>query len=107
MKAIEVKKQLVEEIKENFQNSASVIFVDYKGISVAEDTKLRKECTDNGVTYKVYKNRFLNIIHKKRCLNIFDQIGNSPIAGGTANHVGYLLDLVKCIHGTRRNVRLQ
>ena len=59
MKAIEVKKQLVEEIKENFQNSASVIFVDYKGISVAEDTKLRKECTDNGVTYKVYKNTMM------------------------------------------------
>ena len=45
MKAIEIKKQIVEEIKENFKNAASVVFVDYKGINVAEDTKLRKECT--------------------------------------------------------------
>ena len=45
MKAIEVKKQLVEEIKSNIQNSASVVFVDYRGINVAEDTKLRKDCT--------------------------------------------------------------
>lgn len=59
MKAIEVKKQIVEEIKNNIQNAASVIFVDYKGITVAEDTKLRKECTENNVTYKVYKNRLL------------------------------------------------
>ncbi len=72
MKAIEVKKQLVEEIKENFQNSASVIFVDYKGISVAEDTKLRKECTDNGVTYKVYKNRLIVRALNELGINNFD-----------------------------------
>ncbi len=59
MKAIEVKKQIVEEIKNNFQNATSVIFVDYKGITVAEDTKLRKECTENDVVYKVYKNRLM------------------------------------------------
>lgn len=59
MKAIEVKKQLVDEIKNYFKNSTSVIFVDYSGINVAEDTKLRKECTENDVVYKVYKNRLL------------------------------------------------
>ena len=59
MKAIEVKKQLVEEIKSNIQNSASVVFVDYRGINVAEDTKLRKDCTENDVIYKVYKNRLI------------------------------------------------
>ncbi|HBP43573.1 MAG TPA: 50S ribosomal protein L10 [Clostridiales bacterium] len=59
MKAIEVKKQLVEEIKNNIHNATSIVFVDYKGINVAEDTKLRKQCTETGVTYKVYKNRLL------------------------------------------------
>ncbi|MBR2468064.1 MAG: 50S ribosomal protein L10 [Clostridia bacterium] len=59
MKAIEVKKQVVEEIKQNIQNAASMVFVDYRGITVAEDTKLRKECTENNVTYKVYKNRLM------------------------------------------------
>ena len=59
MKAIEVKKQLVEEIKSNIQNSVSVVFVDYRGINVAEDTKLRKDCTENDVIYKVYKNRLI------------------------------------------------
>lgn len=59
MKAIEVKKQVVEEIKQNIQNATSMVFVDYRGITVAEDTKLRKECTENNVTYKVYKNRLM------------------------------------------------
>ena len=59
MKAIEVKKQVVEEIKQNIQNATSMVFVDYRGITVAEDTKLRKECTENNVTYKVYKNRLI------------------------------------------------
>ncbi len=72
MKAIEVKKQLVEEIKNNFKNSASVIFVDYSGINVAEDTKLRKVCTENDVVYKVYKNRLIVRALNELGVNNFD-----------------------------------
>lgn len=72
MKAIEVKKQLVEEIKNNFKNASSVIFVDYTGINVAEDTKLRKEFTDNDVIYKVYKNRLIVKALNELGINNFD-----------------------------------
>lgn len=59
MGAIEQKKQLVEEIKENFKNASSVVFVDYRGINVSEDTAMRKKLTENEIVYKVYKNTLL------------------------------------------------
>ncbi len=59
MGAIEQKKQIVSEIKENFQNATSVVFVDYRGINVSEDTALRKQCTESEVVYKVYKNNLM------------------------------------------------
>lgn len=56
---LELKKQLVEDIKSELENAKSIIFVDYRGITVSEDTALRKEFRENGVTYKVLKNRLL------------------------------------------------
>lgn len=60
-KAIETKKAIVEEIKDKYVKAKSVIFVDYKGINVAQDTKLRKSFRENQVDYKIYKNRLLKI----------------------------------------------
>ena len=56
---LELKKELVENIKAELKNANSIIFVDYRGITVAEDTTMRKEFRENGVTYKVFKNRLL------------------------------------------------
>lgn len=56
---LELKKELVESIKSELKEAKSIIFVDYRGITVAEDTKMRKEFRENGVTYKVFKNRLL------------------------------------------------
>ena len=56
---LELKKQLVEDIKSELGNAKSIIFVDYRGITVSEDTALRKEFRENGVTYKVLKNRLM------------------------------------------------
>lgn len=56
---LELKKQVVEEIKENFSNSKSLVFVEYAGVSVEADTKLRKELRNNNCKYKVYKNRLV------------------------------------------------
>lgn len=55
----EAKKQVVAEIVNNFKESNSIVFVDYRGITVAEDTALRKELRANNVGYKVYKNRLM------------------------------------------------
>ena len=56
---LELKKELVESIKSELKEANSIIFVDYRGITVAEDTTMRKEFRENGVTYKVFKNRLL------------------------------------------------
>ncbi len=56
---LDAKKAVVEEIKEKLQNSKGVVFVEYKGINVEQDTALRKSCRENNVTYKVYKNRLI------------------------------------------------
>ena len=56
---LELKKELVEDIKSKLEQAKSIIFVDYRGITVAEDTALRKEFRENNVTYKVFKNRLL------------------------------------------------
>src|SRR5690625_7157146 len=56
MSNLDVKKQSVAEITENFKGAESAVVVDYRGLDVAEITALRKELRDNNVTYKVYKN---------------------------------------------------
>ena len=53
------KQEIVEEIKEKVQKAKSIVFVDYKGLNVAEDTKLRANFRNNNAEYKVYKNRLL------------------------------------------------
>ena len=56
---LELKKELVENIKSELKEAKSIIFVDYRGITVSEDTAMRKEFRENNVTYKVFKNRLL------------------------------------------------
>ena len=56
---LESKKEIVAQIAEQFKNAKSIIFVDYRGITVAEDTVLRQNFRKENVTYKVYKNRLL------------------------------------------------
>ena len=53
---LESKKAIVAEMTEKFQNAASGVLVDYKGITVAEDTALRVELRNNNVEYAVVKN---------------------------------------------------
>ena len=56
---LESKKQLVSELKEQLASAKSMIFVDYRGITVSEDTELRRNFRNENVTYKVFKNRLL------------------------------------------------
>ena len=64
MAKIELKKPIVEEISENIKDAQSVVLVDYRGLTVEEDTKLRKELRNAGITYKVYKNTMMNFAFK-------------------------------------------
>lgn len=58
-KILESKKAKVEQITELLKNATAGVIVDYKGITVEDDTKLRKELREAGVTYFVEKNSIL------------------------------------------------
>ena len=62
---LEAKKILVEEIKDKVKKSHSVAIVDFSKVTVAEDTKLRKDFRKVGADYKVYKNRLMLLALKE------------------------------------------
>jgi large subunit ribosomal protein L10 len=58
---IEEKKPIVQEIKDNLDGAKSVVLVDYLGLTVEQDTNLRRATREAGVIYKVYKNTMVNL----------------------------------------------
>ena len=64
MAKVELKKPIVEEISESVKDAASVVLVDYRGLTVEQDTQLRKQLREAGITYKVYKNTMMNFAFK-------------------------------------------
>ena len=63
-KVLESKKAVVEALSAKIKESTSVVFVDYKGITVAQDTELRKQFREAGVEYTVVKNTLTNFATK-------------------------------------------
>ena len=55
-KILSEKQAIVASLTEKFQNAAAGVIVDYRGITVAEDTELRAKMRENGVEYFVVKN---------------------------------------------------
>ncbi len=74
----EAKKVVVEEIKSKIQNSKSVVFVKFNGLSVAEDTELRREFRKNNVEYKVLKNTLVRRAFNDLGITDFDEDLNGP-----------------------------
>ena len=64
MAKIELKKPIIEEISATLKDAQSVVLVDYRGLTVEQDTRLRKELREQGITYKVYKNTMMNFAFK-------------------------------------------
>ena len=60
MAKVEIKKPIVAEIKEYLDGAQSAVIVDYRRLTVEQDTKLRKNLREAGVVYKVYKNTMIN-----------------------------------------------
>ena len=60
MAKIELKKPIIEEIQSSIKDAKSVVVVDYRGLTVEQDTRLRKTLRENNITYKVYKNTMIN-----------------------------------------------
>ena len=59
MAKVELKQPIVEEIANNIKDAQAVVLVDYSGLTVEQDTILRKELRESGVQYKVYKNTLM------------------------------------------------
>lgn len=64
MAKVELKQPVVQEISDLIAGAQGVVLVDYRGLTVDEDTRLRKELRAAGVTYKVYKNTMMNFAFK-------------------------------------------
>lgn len=61
MAKIELKQPVVDEIKKYVADAKAAVLVDYRGLTVEQDTALRKQLREAGVVYKVYKNTMLHI----------------------------------------------
>lgn len=79
-KVLESKKQIVAALAETLKGAAAGVLVDYKGINVADDTKLRKELREAGVEYSVVKNTMLRFAAKEAGLEGWDEVLNGTTA---------------------------
>ena len=64
MAKVELKQPIVAEISEAIKDAQSVVLVDYRGLTIEQDTNLRKQLREAGVGYKVYKNTMMNFAFK-------------------------------------------
>ncbi len=64
MAKVELKQPVVQEISGLLTNATAAVLVDYRGLTVAQDTELRKELREAGISYKVYKNTMMNFAVK-------------------------------------------
>ncbi|MGN1457390.1 MAG: 50S ribosomal protein L10 [Acutalibacteraceae bacterium] len=85
-KVLEQKKQIVADLADRIQGSVAGIIVDYKGISVEDDTKLRKELREADVKYTVVKNTLIKRAAEKAGLEGIDDVLNGTSAIATSEN---------------------
>ena len=78
-KVLESKKAAVEALSGKIKEASSVVFVDYRGITVAQDTELRKQFREAGVEYSVVKNTLTRFATKENGYD-FDEVLNGTTA---------------------------
>ena len=81
-KVLAEKQKIVAELKAQLEKAVSGVLVDYKGITVADDTKLRKELREAGVDYSVKKNTLVKLAAEQAGLGELSQVltGTTAIA---------------------------
>ena len=80
MAKVELKQPVVKEIAENIKDAQSVVVVNYRGLTVDQDTQLRKNLREAGVVYKVYKNTMMNFAFKGTEFESLSDTLNGPSA---------------------------
>lgn len=80
MAKVELKQPVIQEISGLLDGAATAVVVDYRGLTVEQDTQLRKLLRENNVVYKVHKNTMINIAIKG---TEFEELSQN-LAGPTA-----------------------
>lgn len=83
--AIAKKASLVEEVAGKFADAASVVIMDYRGLTVAEVTELRKQLREAGIEMKVIKNGILTRAAEKAGLAGLEEVFTGPTAVAFSN----------------------
>lgn len=88
-KILQQKQAYVEQLAEKLNGSVAGVVVSYKGISVADDTVLRRKMREAGVEYSVVKNTMLRRAAEKVGLNELDSVleGSTALAVSAGDHV--------------------
>lgn len=80
MAKVELKQPIVEEIKGLLDGAETAVVADYRGITVAQDTELRKKLREADISYKVYKNTMIRFAAKGTAFEALDQNLEGPTA---------------------------
>lgn len=76
----QMKETKVQEIKEKLEKAQAIVLADYQGLTVEEDTELRKTFREAGVDYKVYKNRLVALAAKELGIEGLEQYLEGPVS---------------------------
>ena len=84
-KVLESKKAVVAEITERLKNAQAGVLADYRGLTVAQDTELRKKLREAGVEYTIVKNTLTRFAANEVGLSELDPILHGPTALATSS----------------------
>mgnify|MGYP002627821906 CR=1 FL=1 len=84
-KVLSEKQAIVAALTDKVQNAAAGVLVDYKGITVAEDTALRAKCRENDIEYTVVKNTLTRIAIDKVGMSELDSVLNGSTSMATSS----------------------
>ena len=76
----QLKEAKVAEIKEKLEKAQAVVLAKYQGLTVEEDTLLRKNLREAGIEYKVYKNTLVTLAVKELGIEGFDEYLEGPVS---------------------------
>lgn len=80
MANVELKAPVIEEISKYVADTKAIVLVDYRGLTVEQDTILRKKLREAGAVYKVYKNTFLKRAFEGTVFEALDKHLEGPTA---------------------------
>ncbi|MGB4661851.1 MAG: 50S ribosomal protein L10 [Mobilitalea sp.] len=104
MAKVELKQPVVVEIKGYVENAKAAVLVDYRGLTVSQDTELRKKLREAGVVYKVYKNTMLKMAFKGTEFEALsnDLEGPTAVAFGMDDATSAARVLADCVKTMRK-----